>query len=384
MDQNRLGELLERLHKKKLDDNEIDELNDWYHSLKGGGADLKKWAGQYDGEEGLKKHLYSNFKQKLDKGNRAGNVNIWYRIAAILVVGILISLLFFKNGVRPMPVKLALITKKEATLPGTNKAILTLTDGRKVQLDDLEDSLHVTQPGVNIKEFGKGKLVYKPESQASQNTAVSYNTITTPRAGEYQLVLADGTRVWLNSQTTLRYPLRFEGHERKVELVGEAYFEVTHNSKMPFRVEAGEQTITDLGTHFNIKAYDDDATIATTLLEGSVNVNDKLSGQTRLLIPGNQASVAKGNGEINITNVRLDEVTAWKNGYFIFDNEDVRSVMKTISRWYDVDVSYHLTKNVRFGGTFSRSSDLNDLLKSFELIGNLHCELKERRIIVSN
>jgi len=283
-----------------------------------------------------------------------------------------------------MPVKLALITKKEATLPGTNKAILTLTDGRKVQLDDLEDSLHVTQPGVNIKEFGKGKLVYKPESQASQNTAVSYNTITTPRAGEYQLVLADGTRVWLNSQTTLRYPLRFEGHERKVELVGEAYFEVTHNSKMPFRVEAGEQTITDLGTHFNIKAYDDDATIATTLLEGSVNVNDKLSGQTRLLIPGNQASVAKGNGEINITNVRLDEVTAWKNGYFIFDNEDVRSVMKTISRWYDVDVSYHLTKNVRFGGTFSRSSDLNDLLKSFELIGNLHCELKERRIIVSN
>jgi transmembrane sensor len=384
MNQKHLRELLKRRHEQKLDDNEIDELNNWYHQLKDGSGDFEKLARQYGGDDGLKKHLYSNFIDKLEKDRRLGDNKIWYRVAAILIVGVMISAWFFKENGKMATSKVARVSKQDSPSPGTNKATLILADGRKVQLNNSQESIAVTQPGVNIKKVGNGKLVYSDHGAAPGNSLTAYNTIATPRAGEYQLVLSDGTRVWLNSQTTLRYPLKFTGREREVELVGEAYFEVVYNKAMPFRVIAGEQTITDLGTHFNIKAYEDDKTIATTLLEGSVNVSDKLSGQNKLLIPGEQASVIKDKGTITVTNARLDEVTAWKNGYFIFDNEGVSSVMKMISRWYDVDVTYHLTKNTHFGGTFSRSSNLNDLLKSLELVGNLHCELKERRIIVSN
>jgi ferric-dicitrate binding protein FerR (iron transport regulator) len=386
MDNIRLQELLQRLRNHALNDNEMEELNDWYHQLTGGRTDFEAWVKEEGGEQGLRTHLYKNFNRKLEKSTRINRQKmLWYRVAAILVIAFTGGILLLRANKQAAVHKnvVAMAAKKAPIMPGTNKATLILANGSSIALGDATDST-MAQAGVNIKKVGKGKLVYSTTGAANTPAAIAYNTVITPRAGQYQLVLQDGTKVWLNADSRLRYPVQFSGNERRVELEGEAYFEVVHNDAMPFKVVTGEVITTDLGTHFNIKAYNDDDKIATTLLQGSVNVNDQLTGQTKLLIPGKQARITKGNGVINIANAPIEEVVAWKNGYFIFDNEDIRSVMKLISRWYDVDVTYHLSKNVHVGGTFSKAENLDHLLKSFELIGNIHCDLKERRIIVSN
>lgn len=385
MNNTRLQELLRRLRDHTLDDQEMEELNDWYHQLAGGRADFEAWVEQQGGETGMKLHLYENFNRKLKQGAINNKQRItWYRVAAILVIALVGGVLMLRFN-RQAIVHKNTVSKiiRSVPMPGTNKATLILADGNSVSLDGASGST-IAQAGVNIEKTGKGKLVYSANNAASASATVAYNSIIIPRAGQYQLVLQDGSKVWLNSESRLRYPVQFSGKERRVELEGEAYFEVVHNDAMPFKVVTGEVTTTDLGTHFNIKAYNDDDKIATTLLEGSVNVNDRLTGQTKLLIPGKQVHVTKGSGVMSITNAPIEEIVAWKNGYFIFDNEDIRAVMKLISRWYDVDVIYHLNKNVRVGGTFSKAENLDHLLKSFEVIGNIHCELKERRIIVSN
>jgi len=386
MDNIRLQELLRRLRSHSLNDEEMEELNDWYHRLTGGRTDFEAWVKEEGGEQGLSTHLYENFTHKLEQSTRSNRQRmVWYRVAAILVVAFTGGILLLKANRQAAVHKnaVAMVAKKTPIMPGTNKATLVLANGSSVQLGDASDST-MAQAGVKIKKVGKGKLVYAATGAANTSTAIAYNTIITPRAGQYQLVLQDGTKVWLNADSRLRYPVQFSGKERRVELEGEAYFEVVHNSAMPFKVVTGEVTTTDLGTRFNIKAYNDDDKIATTLLQGSVNVNDQLTGQTKLLVPGKQARITRGDGVISIANAPIEEVIAWKNGYFIFDNEDIRSVMKLISRWYDVDVTYHLNKSVHVGGTFSKAENLDHLLKSFELIGNIHCDLKERRIIVSN
>jgi len=383
MDNLRLRQLLRRLRQNSLRGEEMEELDNWYHQLKGGRHDFESWVQEQGGEEGLKTHLYSNFNKKLGQRHRAHQRMIWYRVAAILVVALTVGWFIIRSTQLNAPREAAIKPVKAVPQPASNKATLILANGNSVQLDNATDCT-MRQAGVNVKKVGNGKLVYTGEAVANQQAAVAYNTIITPRGGQYQLVLQDGSKVWLNSESRLRYPVHFTGKERRVELEGEAYFEVVHNRDLPFRVVTGEVTTTDLGTHFNIRAYGDDSKIAATLLEGSVNVNDQLSGQTQLLIPGKQAKIRKGDGKISISNAQVDEVMAWKNGYFIFDNEDIRQVMKQISRWYDVDVTYQLTRNVRVGGTFSRSENLDKLLQSFELIGNIHCERKERRIIVSN
>lgn len=383
MDNLRLRQLLRRLRNNSLRGEQMEELDNWYHQLKGGRHDFESWMQEHGGEEGLKNHLYSNFNEKLGQRHSEHQRMIWYRVAAILVVALTVGWFIIHSTQLTVRREAAIRPVKAVPQPASNRATLILANGSSVQLDNATDSA-MKQAGVVVKKVGNGKLVYAGEPVAGQQGAVAYNTIITPRGGQYQLVLQDGSKVWLNSESRLRYPVQFSGKERSVELEGEAYFEVVHNGARPFRVITGEVTTTDIGTHFNIRAYNDDSKISTTLLEGSVNVNDALSGQTQLLIPGKQARIKKGDGQISVLNAPVDEVMAWKNGYFIFDNEDIRQVMKQISRWYDVDISYQLTRNVRVGGTFSRSENLDKLLKSFELIGNIHCERKERRIIVSN
>lgn len=153
---------------------------------------------------------------------------------------------------------------------------------------------------------------------------------------------------------------------------------------MPFKVLTANQEITVLGTHFNVKGYQDEAAISTTLLQGSVRVMNHLSGKTNLLVPGKQSTISAGNGDIEVRSVSVDQVMAWKNGYFIFENQDIQTIMKLISRWYDVDVIYKNKANVRLGGTFSKSSDLPALLKSFEMISDLKFDIQGRRVTVRN
>ncbi len=271
-------------------------------------------------------------------------------------------------------------------LPGGNRATLTLADGRKIDLGKAMNGELADQSGIKVTKTADGQLVYSITDQGTGSPALTYNTIETPYSGQYQVNLPDGSRVWLNSASSLRYPVRFTGNERKVEITGEAYFEVAPNSKMPFRVKNTHQTVEVLGTHFNVMSYTNEGTINTTLVEGSVRIITNKGN--KLLIPGQQAR--NGNNGIDVITVDIEEVTAWKNGFFIFKSEDVHSILRQISRWYDVEIEIHGDISGKtFGGRISRSRNVSEVLEVLESTGSLKFKIlnggsqgKERRIIV--
>jgi len=374
----RIAGLLKQSHQQKLTDQERAELDNWFHQLKGDTADLENWVAEAGGEEKLAAQLLDRFNQKISKKHQ-GKRYLYYGIAASLLLIFSVGLLFRQHT--------AIIQQtpdfvKKVTAPGGNRALLTLSDGKQIDLNGQATGYVGVEAGAKIYKTASGKLVYNEDAFAK--ASIAYNTLTIPRGGQYEIELPDGTKVWLNADTKLRYPTHFSGNERKVELTGEAYFEVAHNKAMPFKVVTTNQEVTVLGTHFNVKGYADDDRIATTLLEGSVNVLNKASGLSRKLIPGKQSTVAQHSGTIDVQSVRLEQVMAWKNGYFIFENEDMESIMKLIGRWYDVDIDFKQGQTTSFGGTFSKSTDLNDLLKSFEAISNLRFKVQGRRVTVSN
>ena len=262
--------------------------------------------------------------------------------------------------------------------PGGNKAILTLADGSSIILDSAENGTLTTQGNIKILKLD-GKLSYNKVNKA--HSGALYNTISTPRGGQYQLVLSDGTKVWLNAASSLRFPATFTGKERKVELHGEAYFEVAKNASMPFKVEVNETEVEVLGTHFNINSYEDESAMRTTLLEGSVKINKNHTSS--LLKPGQQAQINK-EGVVNIVkNVDVMETVAWKEGNFQFDRDDIYSVMRQIARWYNVEVEYRGTVSSHFVGTILRSVNLSQVLDMLHLTGEVKFEVKDRKIIVT-
>lgn len=238
--------------------------------------------------------------------------------------------------------------------PGGNKAILTLGDGSTVTLDSANRLIRQ-----GIRQTG-GQLVYD-----AQSTAISYNTLTTPRGGQFQVRLPDGTMVWLNAASSLRYPTAFTGGERKVEISGEAYFEVVKDSHQPFKVKIGEQgEVEVLGTHFNVDAYPDESSINTTLLEGAVRVNNKV-----VLKPGQQAQVAN-NSIKTINNANITKVMAWKNGLFNFEDASLREVMQQLARWYDLQIVYEQNvPDMYFEGEMSRDMNLSQVLDGLQKTG---------------
>jgi ferric-dicitrate binding protein FerR (iron transport regulator) len=200
-------------------------------------------------------------------------------------------------------------------------------------------------------------------------TEVLYNTVSTPRGGQYQLTLSDGSKVWLNASSSLRFPTAFPGTERRVEITGEAYFEVAGNESKPFVVDiAGKGEVEVLGTQFNINAYEDEPAIKTTLLEGKVKVSESNGSQSSVLKPGQQAQLA--NGIRVMDNVDMEEIMAWKTGWFYFDRQELPAIMRQVSRWYDVDVRYEgrISKK-SFSGIVGRDNDIKDVLKIMENAG---------------
>ncbi len=267
---------------------------------------------------------------------------------------------------------------------GSNKAILTLANGSKITLRDVKNGELAQQGASSINKSKDGLLVYdKTNRPADQNAELIYNTITIPQGGQYQLILPDGTKVWLNSASSLKFPTSFTGKQRNVELTGEAYFEVAKNKEMPFNITVNKMNVQVLGTHFNIMSYANESLIKTTLLEGSVKVT--AGNQVVFLKPGEQAQASQGEtNSLNIiANADVQEAIAWKNGYFIFNNENIESIMRKISRWYDVDVVYqgNLSKTA-FGGSMSRSNNIYQVLDMLESTGSVHFKINERRITV--
>ena len=266
-------------------------------------------------------------------------------------------------------------------LPGTNKATLTLSNGQKISLDDVANGEIAQQAGIRITKSGNGQLVYTAV-KGDNAIPVAQNTISTPKGGQYQLILPDGTKVYLNAASTLSYPTAFQDKERLVELNGEAYFEVAKNKLLPFRVKSGQQTVEVLGTHFNVNAYADEGAIRTTLLEGAVKISAGMI--TQVIKPGQQAILNKNTADkIVITEVNTDKVIAWKNGVFSFENEDLKSVMRQISRWYNVEVIYTgVSSDEKYYGEISKNSKLGEVFEILEL-NNVNFNVEGKTIKVS-
>jgi len=300
--------------------------------------------------------------------------------ASIFIVAAL-SLYLYTNSTQNKPVRP--VSHASHIKPGDNKAYLTLANGKKIVLSDAKNGTLVAQNGIQITKTTEGQLVYTVTGN-NNSTSSDYNTIETPKGGQYQVRLPDGTNVWLNAASSLRYPSAFKGSERKVELSGEAYFEVAKNKKMPFRVISNTQTVEVLGTHFNVNSYLDEADTKTTLLEGSVRVKRNNSAAAVVIRPGQQASVKQNvNDKINVAEADMEEVMAWKNNYFRFNNENIESVMRKISRWYNVDVEYKgAISDEEFNGTISRSKNIVQVLEMLEGTKSIHFKIEGRRIVV--
>lgn len=303
----------------------------------------------------------------------------WAAIFIIAICSVAILVLSRKEQSLTAKNQIGHVIKKSLITPGKNGAVLMLADGSQIVLDSMQNGV-INVAGNGQAVLANGRLNYKALQVNGNNAAVAYNTISTPLGRQYQVQLSDGTKVWLNAASSIKFPTVFSGKERMVEISGEAYFEVVHNSKMPFKVKASNQIIEDIGTHFDIKAYSDDPLVKTTLIEGAVSVS---AGTQRVTLkPGEQASAASGN--IDIKKVDVNEVMAWKSGFFAFDNANLDDIMRQLSRWYNVSIEYHNTENTqRFTGKIDRSLPLADVLNGLQF-SKAHFKINEneRKIIV--
>ncbi len=263
--------------------------------------------------------------------------------------------------------------------PGRNQALLTLADGRTVLLDQAGRGLLARQGSSQVQKTADGQLRYAAGTPLASQPLL-YNTVATPRGGQYQLTLPDGSQVWLNAASSLRFPVAFTGAERRVELTGEAYFEVAKDARHPFKVAARGAEVTVLGTHFDVQAYADEPALAATLLEGAVRLSQ--GSRQVVLQPGQQAR-PQPDGTLQARAVDVQHAVAWKNGYFVFNDEPIEGIMRQVARWYDVDVQYQGTlTNKDFNGRISRYKDAAAVLRMLELTGAVHFTTQGRRITV--
>lgn len=323
--------------------------------------------------------IESEIWNKLEKNKKPKKMGlIWYGAAAAVVALITIAVYFSYNMANNDDHQF--VKYKNEILPGSNKAILTLSDGSKIDLNNSDYGVLAKDAGVNIRKTADGQLAYDIIAQ-SLSSEISYNTIETPKGGQYQVNLPDGTKVWLNALSSLKFPTAFSAKERIVEVTGEVYFEVASNKEKPFKVNTDSQTIEVLGTHFNINSYSDEALVKTSLVEGSVKVSS--FGKTIIMKPGDQAISNKVDNRLAVERTNVDDAIAWKNGYFQFNNENIESVMKKISRWYDVEIIYQKGfVNQQFVGTISKYEDVSKVLRMLELTGVVHFKQDGRRIVI--
>ena len=337
------------------------------------------WASTQGDQEEVKARILNQLHASMEESAPKNfPFRYFYAAAAILLLGTFIFLYYPDTSQPESKLATAKQFPQQIIKPGTTKATLTLSDGAIINLDDVQSGLVSQQGNVAINKVANGKLVYAIQS-ASRKPG-GHNTISTPRGGTYQVVLPDGTNVWLNAASSLRFPAVFAGKERQVQLQGEAYFEVAKNKDKPFKVAVNGMDVEVLGTHFNVNAYGDEAQIKTTLLEGSVKLH--AGKQQQLLRPGQQARLGK-QASFQVAEVNVEEAVAWKKGYFIFENENIESIMRKVARWYDVEVSYQgKVDQGRYGGTVSRFDNVEGVLKSLELTGSVRFKIEGRRITV--
>ena len=311
----------------------------------------------------------------------------WFRAAAVACIVLLATVTgFLLTGPKrnATPAAPAPEIAQTNIVPGKDAAKLTLADGRVIVLDSAANGTLARQGAADVTKQN-GAISY---GQSATSPDPLFNTLATARGNQYQLKLADGSRVWLNAASSIRFPIAFTGKERRVEVTGEVYFEVAHDAAKPFIVQIYSATGADggsvrvLGTHFNVNAYEEDGHIKTTLQEGSVQFSR--NHQSRTLAPGQQAIAGYTQNNISLAAANLDKELAWKNGVFLFEEDPIEHIMRQISRWYDIDVAYEgdISRET-FSGLLSRNSQLSQVLKILE-VGGLRYKLEGKKLIVTN
>lgn len=380
MDINQAKELLHRYHTGNISQSEKELVELWYSQL----IETGEWQWDESEKDEVEKMLESRILEKIRLQNKKPRTiyllsrKYWWAAASIvLVLGFSTYFLVFNKTLKPSSI-VSTTEPNDVSAPQSNKAIITLSNGQKVFLDSISNGALAVQGNVKLVKLASGEIVYQSSGELSEK--IQYNTLENPRGSKViNMVLADGSKVWLNAGSSLNYPVAFVGSERKVSVSGEAYFEVAHDASKPFVVHNGSLDVRVLGTHFNVNAFtEDDNNIKVTLIEGSVKISNGSSNC--LLEPGQQALVSK---EMKILNdVDLNKVMAWKNGYFQFDKASLQSVLKQVSRWYDIEVIYEGKNQPReFVGEIERDLSLSEVFKILE-INKVNFTLEGKKLIV--
>ena len=407
MDIQQLQEILNRFSAGSCTPAEQELVDKWYSELVNSGEMTwdteQKNLMQVTLENRLLQSITNEPSQTLSTGRvRFMQRKFWWAAAVFVLLGSGVYFFFLNKPKKEIEVAKTKMQQNDVA-PGGNKAVLTLANGATIILNDAANGTLANEGTSVVSKKKDGELVYESATGNGQSAVVTYNSLSTPKGGQYQLVLPDGSKVWLNAASSITYPTAFNGNQRKVQITGEAYFEVMplrlrSGLKMPFVVEKGSMAVEVLGTHFNINAYDDEETVKTTLLEGKVVVRSEAGGQkpeqSVVLKPGEQAELSRAHSPrpddpvgraLTIDHSPdLELVMAWKNGLFHFENADLKTVMRQLARWYDVDIVYKdpAKKTDALFIDMSRNANLSDVLKALEVSGSARFSIEGKKIIV--
>jgi len=378
MENQEAKELLEKYKTGRLSTEEHTQLESWYLNYANASHDLPD-------EDKLRNNVSEIWENlSLFSSNKPNKRHLWFYWAAAIAL-IISTVGIYMTVVNNVPSTFTKIPKYPVIKPGSERAFLILSSGEKIDLTKVKDGQLASENGMAISKNNAGELLYTViagKGIASDNPN-ALNTIYTPRGGNYRVLLPDGTKIWLNSASSLTYPLRFNAKNRSVRLEGQGYFQVAPDKDHPFIVLTDKQTVTVLGTNFDINAYNEEEAVQTTLLHGSVRISTAgANPSSLLLIPGQRSELVGGRFSVN--RVDTAEAVAWKNGYFKF-NGPISGILRQLSRWYDVDIVNRIgdDSSLVFGGEIARHKDIRTVLNIIEATGNIHFKIEGRRVIVT-
>jgi transmembrane sensor len=366
---------------------EREQLLNWYRSQQ---PETVDWPAATETEE---KQVYDRMLSNIDRHIDATYpqpvpLSKWYYIAAAAAIFLVGSFATFLYLDKAAPEKIQVLTFKNDIMRGVKNAIMKVVFGCLVFFEGEKKYIFAHKLGLNIARISDGQLAFDKQQKDAQtgSGAPKYNTISTPKGGQYRIILPDGTKVWLNAISSIRFPSYFSAGERRVEITGEAYFEVSKNKQMPFRVISGQQALEVLGTKFNINAYANEPQINTTLAEGSIRLNRINASESSILKPGEQAQLKTGSKlGAKIVPADLDEALAWKNDAFVFNDMPITEIMQQIERWYDIELVYNGPKpDLRFTGIIPRNSNLSTFLKVLEGSGGLKFGIDHKKVFIQS
>ncbi len=363
--------------KQNLTEEEKDELDEW---ILGSDENMMLFETMTDEKNVAQAAAWlrkMNVEKDLGETKRKIEIRkptrVWqYVVAASSIFMIATGIYFYQNSISRNS-KTQVAAQKQDITPGSNKATLTLDDGKIIDLGKAGDDTTINGQVTILRK--DGQLVYKP---GPVDNEIVYNTLTVPRKGQYKLVLPDGSQVWLNAESSIRYPVSFLGKERKVFVTGETFFEVAKDKTKPFRVVAGDITVEALGTQFNVNAYTNEPFFSTTLIEGSIRVSK--GAEVEILKPSQQAQLS--NAEFRIVDTDNGDAIAWKNNQFKFTNTSIDEIMKRIARWYDAEIVYQDNVTLHLNATIGRDVPVSKLLSILEATNQVHFKIEGKKIIV--